>query len=141
MYIFYFEIHLKYRQDIDGQKMVGKRSCSLSYSCLGKIEKSFSPKLMDYFIQGVRNIYYNSFCIVLLCFDLLKCILATQFAQIPNWFQNKLKRLNIWFKFNVMFSHVIIKEKKNLFNKSCFFKSCKIIQLYVGMAIMSFSYA
>ena len=28
-----------------------KRSC-----CLGKIEKSFSPKLPDYFIQGVKKI-------------------------------------------------------------------------------------
>ena len=33
----------------------GKTVCSR-----GKIEKSFSPKLTDYFIQGVRNIESNT---------------------------------------------------------------------------------
>jgi hypothetical protein len=36
----------------------GKTACSLSYpGARVKIEKSFSPKLTDYFIQGVRNSY------------------------------------------------------------------------------------
>jgi hypothetical protein len=35
----------------------GKTACSW-----GKIEKSFSPKLTDYFIQGVRNNNYNPEC-------------------------------------------------------------------------------
>jgi hypothetical protein len=32
----------------------GKTACSLPWS-RGKIHKSFSPKLTDYFIQGVRK--------------------------------------------------------------------------------------
>ena len=40
----------------------GKQFCGKTFvlpvlpRSLGKIEKSFSPKLPDYFIQGVRNI-------------------------------------------------------------------------------------
>jgi hypothetical protein len=44
----------------------GKGTCSLSLPrSQGKIEKSFSPKLTDYFIQGVRkpwHIYQKLYC-------------------------------------------------------------------------------
>ena len=41
-----------------GNNFAGKNVCSLSY--LGKIEKSFSPKLTDYFIQVVtKSIFWT----------------------------------------------------------------------------------
>ena len=66
--VFYCEIHLKYCQDTINRQFnstmennfAGKTACSLSYRGAGVRQKNlFSPKLMDYFIQGVRNIESN----------------------------------------------------------------------------------
>jgi hypothetical protein len=63
VYIFYYEIHLKYCQDTDIYWYIDNllQQWKTILRSLGKTEKSFSHILTDYFIQGVSNHYLSHF--------------------------------------------------------------------------------
>ena len=94
--VFYCEIHLKYCQDTIKRQFnstmennfAGKTACSLSYpGARVKIEKSFSPKLTDYFIQGVRKVLV-SYINLYLQTDIVERFLQSLYQQMnhnPIW--------------------------------------------------------
>ena len=60
LYIFYYEIHLKYCQNTDVYRIIENlRSCTMSYPGAWEryngVRKYVSPKLTDYFIHGMRK--------------------------------------------------------------------------------------
>ena len=64
----YFKNTAKTRMYIDKSTIYfnnGKQFCTKKRDCLGKIEKSFSHKLTDYFIQDVRKVYDTTNCCIL----------------------------------------------------------------------------
>ena len=92
--------------------LAGKTACSR-----GKIDKSFSPKLTDYFIQGVRNNNYIPEC---KCAVFSECIVYHMLLTNKKTMEQLFQNLNVPIVYHMILTSVVCKKNKmeQTFNQS-----------------------